>query len=147
MIPRGAAVSSEEAWLGETVPILGIAGTPGCSGTIETQVGLYPDRRRSAMRLHGMMAVAACLLVGADDRDTIQGRWKPVSIERGGKPIASRTEPNDKMALDIEGDRYNWTGGDVPMGGTYTLDPSKTPKGIDVIPSGGPNQGRTLKGI
>jgi uncharacterized protein (TIGR03067 family) len=99
------------------------------------------------MRLHAMMAVAAFWLVAADDRDTIQGRWKPVSIERGGKPIASRTEPNDKMALVIEGDKYDWTGGDVPMGGTYTLDPSKTPKEIDLTPSGGPNRGRILKGI
>jgi uncharacterized protein (TIGR03067 family) len=99
------------------------------------------------MSLHAMMAVAAVLLVGADDRGTIQGRWKPISLERGGKPIASRTEPNDMMALVIEGDRYDWTGGDVPMGGTYTLDPTKTPKEIDVRPSSGPNQGRTLKGI
>jgi uncharacterized protein (TIGR03067 family) len=99
------------------------------------------------MRLYAMMAVAASLLVGADDRDTIQGRWKPVSIERGGKPIASRAEPNDKLALVIEGDRYDWTGGDVPVGGTYTLDPSKTPKQIDLTPNGGPNRGSTLKGI
>jgi uncharacterized protein (TIGR03067 family) len=94
-----------------------------------------------------MMAVAAVLLVGAEDRGTIQGRWKTISLERGGKPIASRTEPNDKMALLIEGDRYDWTGGDVPMGGTYTLDPTKTPKEIDLRPSSGPDQGRTLKGI
>jgi uncharacterized protein (TIGR03067 family) len=99
------------------------------------------------MRLHSMVAVAAFLLVGADDRDTIQGRWKLVSIERGGKPIASRTEPNDKMTLVIEGDRYDWTSGDVPMEGTYTLDPNKTLKEIDVTPIGGPNRGRTLKGI
>jgi uncharacterized protein (TIGR03067 family) len=94
-----------------------------------------------------MIAVGVFLLVGDDDRDTIQGRWKPISIERGGKPIASRTGPNDKMALIIGGNRYDWTSGDEPMAGTYRLDPSKTPKELDMMPGGGANQGSTLKGI
>jgi uncharacterized protein (TIGR03067 family) len=79
-----------------------------------------------------LMTWAAILTVAADspqtDSDRLQGTWKVVSIERGGK-VLPRDEAgrwvfsDDKLVVRIEGK--------PKLAGTVKLDPTKSPKEID----------------
>ena len=67
-----------------------------------------------------------------NDRDRLQGTWDSVSTESNGKAI-----PLANFPLTIEGNRFtmgdrglNWGN---PLHGTFTLDPEKQPKAIDLV--------------
>src|SRR5262245_51289932 len=75
-----------------------------------------------------------------------QGTWTIESSETGGKAIP----PGDLKGLIVifEGDKHTVKkGDDVIQVGTQKLDPSKSPKAIDVTMSEGPNKGAVMLGI
>lgn len=81
---------------------------------------------------------------GAGDQEKFQGAWQRVSITDDGKKV----EAAEKGSVVFSGNEYTLKDGDTVKGtGTYKIDPTKTPKEFDVMPGGGPYQGKTLKGI
>jgi len=75
-----------------------------------------------------------------------QGTWTFESSESGGKEL-----PADELKgfiLTFEGDKHTLKKGDeVVQVGTQKLDPSKSPKTIDVTMTEGPNKGTVMLGI
>jgi uncharacterized protein (TIGR03067 family) len=84
----------------------------------------------------------------ADDQDDLKlltGTWKPISADLGGNKI-------DAMVLEMakvvyEGDKYRITIGEKEEGGSFTLDPKKSPKCMDIFPTSGDNNGKTLLAV
>ena len=95
-------------------------------------------------------AFVAAVVVAADDdavkkeKDALQGKWSIVSVERDGKLVETWTDGVRMM----EGNNYTLVPkkGDS-VKGTFTLDPSKTPKAIDFLPAAGQYKDKTLRGI
>jgi uncharacterized protein (TIGR03067 family) len=89
----------------------------------------------------------------ADDKAAVeeetkqfQGHWTLESSVTGGQDI-----PRDQLhgfVLIYEGDKHTLTYGDkVIQVGTQKIDPSKSPKAIDVTITGGPSKGKVMLGI
>jgi uncharacterized protein (TIGR03067 family) len=89
----------------------------------------------------------------ADDRADVekelkkfQGTWTFESVVAGGKevPIAEFKG----VTVTFEGDKYTVKKGDqVIQAATQKLDPSKSPKTLDVTVAEGPNKGAVMLGI
>jgi uncharacterized protein (TIGR03067 family) len=103
-----------------------------------------------AMVLVAVLLVAAAPVPREDEAkkevEKLQGTWKVVSIEEGGKVASekgNRTVTFDKDTLTLSQD------GEAVLKGTFKLDPSKKPKAIDVtITQGkGADKGKVLQGI
>jgi uncharacterized protein (TIGR03067 family) len=98
------------------------------------------------------MILTAGLLVAADTPEIelrkFQGDWSLVMAVRDGREI-----PDDvvsRSTLVIKGDKFTFpdatTVGTGPSG-TFKIDPTRSPKAIDVTPASGPDAGRTWLGI
>jgi uncharacterized protein (TIGR03067 family) len=75
-----------------------------------------------------------------------QGTWRFEYVEAGGKevPIAEF----NGMTVTFEGDRFTVTKGDkVIQAATQKLDPSRSPKALDVTVAEGLNKGAVILGI
>lgn len=103
-----------------------------------------------------LLVLATGLLVAADDAkpddikkemERFQGSWTTVSIQRDGKDVLPDDE-KPKLKLTIKDNkRVLKVDDEVRSTGTYKLNPSKSPKWIDITVSEGPLEGRTVKGI
>jgi uncharacterized protein (TIGR03067 family) len=79
------------------------------------------------------------------DLKAMVGNWKIEKAELGGKDI---TEHIKDLKFEVrDGGKYTAELGEVKDDGTFTVDPAKSPKELDVKPTGGPNKGQTVKGI
>jgi uncharacterized protein (TIGR03067 family) len=82
------------------------------------------------------------------DQEALQGTWKPVSVEQGGK---EQGEEAKEHTLIFEKDTFTVKRGDqVAIEGTFKLDPSKKPKAIDMTVTEGrrdEDKGKELHGI
>ena len=75
-----------------------------------------------------------------------QGTWTFESSEAGGKELPAGELKG--LILTFEGDKHTVKkGDDVLQVGTQKLDPSKSPKTIDVTMTEGPNKGAVMLGI
>ena len=75
-----------------------------------------------------------------------QGAWTFESSETGGKKLP--IDDLKGLILTFEGDKHTVKKGDeVIQVGTQKLDPSKSPKTIDVTMAEGPNKGMVMLGI
>jgi uncharacterized protein (TIGR03067 family) len=111
--------------------------------------------RRSLAALFCAVGFAASGGTGilADDKADLekevrkfQGTWTLESSETGGKEIPARDLKG--FILTFEGDKHTLKMGDeVVQVGTQKLDPSKSPKAIDVTMTEGPNKGAVMLGI
>jgi len=77
--------------------------------------------------------LAVGLLLAADDakkdKEQLQGSWRPVSGEQGGKAQLDAK----KHLLTFDGDTFTIKRGEQQvMKGTFTIDPSQSPKTIDM---------------
>jgi len=102
------------------------------------------------MRIAVLLLPLAGLLPAADDTGKaelgkLKGTWQRVSAEVNGKK--ANPMELEKTFLIIEGDRYTLQTPDGVRKGTLKIDPSKSPKQIDIVSAGGPNKGKTLHGI
>ena len=80
------------------------------------------------------------------DAEAIQGTWLPSAAELAGKKYPD--EVRKSIRLVIKDDTYAVTVGEAPPDrGTIKLDPSATPKAIDVTGTEGPNKGKTILAI
>ena len=103
-----------------------------------------------------LTALVVGLLLAAEDKkddakkdqEALQGAWKVVSSEAGGK---DQTEEFKDHLLVFEGDTFALKkGNDVGLKGTFKLDPSEKPSAIDMtITEGGQegDKGKVLHGI
>jgi uncharacterized protein (TIGR03067 family) len=107
------------------------------------------------MKRYVVTVLVAGLLLAADtkkddakkDREALQGAWKVVSSEVGGK---DQTEEFKDHLIVFKGDTFALKKGDeVGLKGTFKLDPSKKPRAIDItITEGGEgDKGKVLHGI
>lgn len=79
------------------------------------------------------------------DLKAMVGKWKVEKAEMGGKDL---TDFAKEMQFEIrQGGKYTAKIGDETDEGAFTVDPSKSPKELDVKPTSGPNKGKTVKGI
>jgi uncharacterized protein (TIGR03067 family) len=85
--------------------------------------------------------VALCLGVSAvaddakKDSDKLQGKWSVESGQRGGQPAPA--ELVERLKFTFEGDKLKVVTGEREREATVKLDPSKSPKEIDLKPSDG----------
>jgi uncharacterized protein (TIGR03067 family) len=96
----------------------------------------------------GLVIAAALNTFAADpgdDAKVIQGSWKPVKAELGGKPMPD--EVLKIISLKLDNGRYDVLVGTQPDKGTYTLDAAAKPKGMSVTGTEGPNVGKTFPAI
>src|SRR3954468_20504607 len=91
-------------------------------------------------------AVAALVVAGpaADDRAALHAAWVIAAATLEGR---DHTDDFRGMKLVLDGDRYTIDFGKNSDKGTFTLDPAKAPKRIDVRSAEGPFKGKTLPGI
>jgi uncharacterized protein (TIGR03067 family) len=75
-----------------------------------------------------------------------QGTWTFESVETGGKEQPAAAFKG--MTVTFEGDKYAVKKGDeVIEAATLKLDPSRSPKTLDVTVTEGPNKGAAMPGI
>ena len=91
----------------------------------------------------GLAAVLAAVGGGAaqdkkTDQELIQGDWKVVTVQVGGKDLRDQLP---RKVVTFSGDKVTVMGD-----AEYKLDPSKTPKQIDVTVGEGPDDGPDQKG-
>jgi uncharacterized protein (TIGR03067 family) len=110
---------------------------------------------RYAMRFQvlGLMFASALLMVAADDPkdavkkeyDKFEGTWKMESFTVDGKPTPIETFAEFRMTL--KGENFTTVTAEGKTNGTYKIDPSKSPKTIDITFTGGQLDGLTMLGV
>lgn len=83
--------------------------------------------------------------LGADEAKTLEGTWRLVDGEMGGRKFP--VDPNKPITLQISGLNYVVTTGEGKDEGTVQLFPDKTPKAMDIMGKKGPNAGKTFPAI
>ena len=95
-----------------------------------------------------VMAVLFLGVARADDAADLKamvGKWKLEKAEIGGKDISVHLK---EMKFEIyAGGKYLAQVGEEKDESTFTVDPAKTPKEMDVKPTGGPHKGKIVKAI
>jgi uncharacterized protein (TIGR03067 family) len=105
-------------------------------------------------RVIGLIFVmAAPLPLGADNGDDVhkelkalEGKWKAVAMEAGGKPFPKDRIPDFMFIVAANGKST----GQSPQGeyqATITVDPKKSPKTIDNLHESGAQKGKKQYGI
>ena len=79
------------------------------------------------------------------DLEALSGKWQPTEADLGGNKI-------DPMLLETarvtyEGDKYTVEVNNKTERGTIVLDPKKDPKAMDIFPTEGDNNGKTLLAV
>ncbi len=99
--------------------------------------------------LLGVLVVG--LFVAADDKkaddikDKLKGTWDIVSMEVGGKKA---TDTNVKgQTLTFEGDKVTHEEKGKKEPATFKIDATKKPMELDLVPTEGPEKGKTMKMI
>jgi uncharacterized protein (TIGR03067 family) len=72
--------------------------------------------------------------------EKFQGSWKFVKLERDGEDLTNQL---GDVEMEVKGEEYTAPN----IAAKFKLDPSKTPKAIDLSYTEGPAAGHTLKGI
>lgn len=99
----------------------------------------------------GLMLVAAVTFAGAihaeepDDLKLLAGTWKPKEANLGDNLIDAMVL--EKATVVYEGDKYTVTIIDKIEKGSFVLDAKKFPKTMDIFPTQGDNNGKTLLAV
>jgi uncharacterized protein (TIGR03067 family) len=102
-----------------------------------------------ALSLTGMVFVLLAMPTFAadepDDLKLLAGTWKPTEANLGDNKI-------DWVVLEMakivyEGDKYTVTIGEKEEKGSFSLDQNKIPKTMDIFPTSGDNNGKTLLAV
>jgi uncharacterized protein (TIGR03067 family) len=80
-----------------------------------------------------------------DDVARLQGAWEFTSLEIDGKAMPQQMLGASK--IEIAGNKFTSTTGDTVYKGTFTIDPVKKPKTIDMTFTEGPEKGGIALGI
>src|SRR5208283_985983 len=79
------------------------------------------------------------------DLDLLQGSWSITSLEIEGQELPASMLANCRIV--IKGDRFVSTGMSAVYEGTVLLDPSATPRQLNMTFDAGPEKGNTNLGI
>jgi RNA polymerase sigma factor (sigma-70 family) len=82
---------------------------------------------------------------GKSDKQLLQGKWRIVSAEIGGKkPSDDEFQRMQENPVEFKGDTVR-----IRLQSDYKIDPTKSPKEIDITPQEGPEneKGKTFRGI
>jgi uncharacterized protein (TIGR03067 family) len=80
------------------------------------------------------------------DQEAVQGAWKVVKFTVAGKDQAD--DLLKKLRVTIEGDKFTMKLADGVIGeAQFKLDPSKSPRQIDMVNLSGPEKGQVRLGI
>jgi uncharacterized protein (TIGR03067 family) len=97
-----------------------------------------------------LVALALPLVVAADDVEkelkALQGKWKVVALEAGGRPLSKKAIPDFTFLIGAEGKST----GKMPQSeysATITVDPKKDPKTIDNLHESGEQKGKKQYGV
>jgi uncharacterized protein (TIGR03067 family) len=115
----------------------------------------YPLLLEVPMRMHIVLALAAGLLVAADkpkedaaaaERKKLEGTWKVVRSEEDGKKSSAQAIKDLKLVF--KGNKVSIRkGGKTSRSYSFTLDPTKKPRQINVTALDGKAKGKTGLGI
>jgi uncharacterized protein (TIGR03067 family) len=76
----------------------------------------------------------------------LQGKWRAVEFQTGGNPVPK--EVLEKTRLEVKDDELTWhSGGTDVRKSRIRLDPSKSPREIDITILDGPDKDSTFPGI
>jgi uncharacterized protein (TIGR03067 family) len=89
-----------------------------------------------------LVAPARCSDDDKDDAKAIEGTWLPTEAELAGEKFSDEVLKSIKLVL--KGDEYTATVGENADKGTFTIDPAKDPKALDIKGTDGPNKGKTF---
>ena len=92
-----------------------------------------------------LLAAAAGAADDADDLKSLQGKWKPIEANLGDNIIDK--EVLNKATVEFADDKYSILIGDKTEKGALKLNPKAFPKQMDIFPTEGPNNGKTLWAI
>lgn len=93
-----------------------------------------------------LMAAGEQKVDGSKELKSLQGRWRLVAGEIGGRKMTAKEIKKSKLVF--RGDHYTVRRGDGPkVTGSLVVDSTKDPKTIDITDADGPNKGKTLLGI
>src|SRR5881398_663411 len=113
------------------------------------------------MNICCFLILTAGLLAAADglgqgnpaqgDLDKLRGTWLTVSLVNDGKTLVDeKTPPKSGPATKLVYDGNKWmirVGDKTVAGGVFTIDPTKTPKQIDILDETGTKNDKTKLGI
>jgi uncharacterized protein (TIGR03067 family) len=136
----------------------GVAGGPWDGGSLEDPYILHD--RGTQMRIAILTLLCALVLprsdgtgARADDKPNVekelkkvQGTWTFESVVMAGKEEPAANFKNSTLTFD-GAEHTVKNGNDVIQVGTQTIDPSKSPKTIDVTITEGPSKGMVMLGI
>jgi uncharacterized protein (TIGR03067 family) len=107
-----------------------------------------------------LLGMATSLLLAAappekvtsgSDSEKLQGTWLLVSVEINKQPIPLEDLKSGKTVvtaqLVVKGESYLFTLGEERLEMTFKMDPTKTPKAIDMTIVAGPEKGKVHHGI
>ena len=99
------------------------------------------------MKIVGIISVSvAVLATSCATTIPLEGTWNCVSAIVDGKPLSDTTV--GRLRLTLTRDRYKTErGSEVLFDSTYTTDPSKNPKHIDMVGTEGDLTGKKAQGI
>ena len=81
------------------------------------------------------------------DRAIYQGTWRVASLESNGNRAVAQDAQHITVVNHADGTWVARANGDTFWKGTSTIDPTRTPKTIDFVPTAGTNAGETFLGI
>jgi uncharacterized protein (TIGR03067 family) len=97
------------------------------------------------MKPIAIVALVVVLSQTGDDARSHQGTWVPTEAELAAQKLPA--EVLKALKLTLADGKYTVESGGGTDRGTYTLDPAKTPKAMDITGTDGPNKGKTFLAI
>ncbi|MCI0455444.1 MAG: TIGR03067 domain-containing protein [Gemmataceae bacterium] len=132
------------AVLGAVLVLAAVGGTLVPTGSAQDAKSLTSQAIETAAKGVGRAEDAA-----AEDAKLLQGEWRSVEYERDGKKRPSYEVMSRREIWNFKGDEVSMKsdGGGLLPGTRFKLDPSKSPKVIDITWFEGPVKGQTAAGI
>ena len=106
---------------------------------------LAPIRLLAWILAAAALTAPAAAADNAEELKLLAGTWKPKEASLGGNKIDMVLL--DTVTLAYEAEKYTLTIGDKVEKGTYSLDPAKSPKAMDIFPTEGDNNGKTFLAV
>jgi uncharacterized protein (TIGR03067 family) len=100
-----------------------------------------------------LITLATPVLMAAADDDAVmkelkalQGTWKAVALEAGGKPLPKQAVPDFTFVIGADGKSMGKMA-QSEYAATITVNPKKDPKTIDNLHDSGPQKGKKQYGV
>lgn len=102
--------------------------------------------KRWAIGLLVVVAGGAAIQSPPDEAQRHQGTWAVVRFEREGQVTGA--EVLGQIIREVDGDHIVWRRDGRRFAGTrFTVDPTREPNELDLIPDGGPSRGERVLAI